>query len=37
MTFEQRVSELGLQLPAEPVRPPGIQIPFDWVRVVGER
>jgi enamine deaminase RidA (YjgF/YER057c/UK114 family) len=37
VTFEQRVSELGLQLPAEPLLPPGVQIRFDWVRVVGER
>jgi enamine deaminase RidA (YjgF/YER057c/UK114 family) len=37
VTFEQRVSELGVQLPAEPLLPPGVQIPFDWVRVVGER
>ena len=37
MTFEQRVSELGLQLPPEPLLTPGVQIPFDWVRVVGER
>ena len=37
MTFEQRVSELGLQLPLEPLLPPGLRIPFDWVRVIGER
>jgi enamine deaminase RidA (YjgF/YER057c/UK114 family) len=37
MTFEQRVSELGLQLPPEPLLPLGVEIPFDWVRVVGER
>jgi enamine deaminase RidA (YjgF/YER057c/UK114 family) len=37
MMFEQRVAELGLQLPPEPVLPPGVQIPFDWVRVVGDR
>lgn len=37
MSFEQRVSELGLQLPAEPLLPPGVRIPFDWARVVGER
>jgi enamine deaminase RidA (YjgF/YER057c/UK114 family) len=35
--FEQRVSELGLQLPPEPLLPKGIRIPFEWVRVVGER
>jgi enamine deaminase RidA (YjgF/YER057c/UK114 family) len=37
VTFEQRVSELGLHLPPEPLLPPGVRIPFDWVRVVGER
>jgi enamine deaminase RidA (YjgF/YER057c/UK114 family) len=37
MTFEQRVFELGLQLPPEPLLPPGVRIPFEWVRVVGER
>jgi enamine deaminase RidA (YjgF/YER057c/UK114 family) len=37
MTYEQRISELGLQLPPEPLLPPGIQIPFEWVRIVGER
>jgi hypothetical protein len=24
---------LGLQLPAEPLLPPGIRVPFDWVLV----
>jgi enamine deaminase RidA (YjgF/YER057c/UK114 family) len=37
MMFEQRVTELGLQLPPEPLLPPGVRIPFDWVRVAGER
>lgn len=37
MTFEQRVAELGLELPPEPVLPKGVRIPFDWVRVVGDR
>ena len=35
--FEQRVAELGLKLPPEPLLPAGVQIPFDWVRVVGDR
>jgi hypothetical protein len=36
--FEQRVSELGLQLPPEPLLPKGVRILFEWVRVVfGER
>jgi enamine deaminase RidA (YjgF/YER057c/UK114 family) len=37
MTVEQRIAELGLLLPPEPVLPPGVRVPFDWVRVVGER
>jgi enamine deaminase RidA (YjgF/YER057c/UK114 family) len=37
MMFEQRVAELGLQLPPEPLLPKGVRIPFDWVRVVGDR
>jgi hypothetical protein len=37
MSFEQRLSELGLQLPPEPLLPVGMSIPFDWVRVVGDR
>ena len=37
MTVEQRIVELGLQLAPEPLLPPGVRVPFDWVRVVGER
>ena len=37
MTFEQRVAEIGLQLPPEPLLPSGVRIPFDWARVVGDR
>lgn len=37
MSFEQRVSDLGLRLPPEPLLPPGVRIPFDWVRVIGDR
>jgi enamine deaminase RidA (YjgF/YER057c/UK114 family) len=37
VSFEQRVAELGLQMPAAPVLPPSVRIPFDWVRVVGDR
>ena len=37
MTFEQRAAELGLQLPPGPLLPEGVRIPFDWVRVVGDR
>ena len=35
--FEQRVADLGLQLPPEPLLPIDVRIPFDWVRVVGDR
>ena len=34
---EQRLEELGLQLPDEAKLPPGITIPFQWVRVRGNR
>jgi enamine deaminase RidA (YjgF/YER057c/UK114 family) len=37
MSFEHRVAELGLELPPEPLLPKGIRIPFDWVRIVGDR
>jgi enamine deaminase RidA (YjgF/YER057c/UK114 family) len=37
VSFEQRVADLGLQLPSEPVLPPDVRIAFDWVRVVGDR
>jgi enamine deaminase RidA (YjgF/YER057c/UK114 family) len=37
MTVEERLRALGLALP-EPTRaPPGVQLPFVWVRVVGDR
>ncbi len=34
---EQRLEELGLQLPGEAKLPPGITTPFQWVRVRGNR
>jgi enamine deaminase RidA (YjgF/YER057c/UK114 family) len=34
---EQRLAERGLVLPPEPKLPPGITIPFQWVRVRGRR
>ena len=34
---EQRLNDLGLELPAEPKLPPGTTIPFQWVRVRGNR
>ncbi len=37
MTIAARLSELGLFLPKPAVVPPGIHLPFKWVRVVGNR
>jgi enamine deaminase RidA (YjgF/YER057c/UK114 family) len=34
---EERLKELGLDLPAEAKVPPGMTIPFQWVRVRGSR
>ncbi|CAM3876069.1 RidA family protein [Smaragdicoccus niigatensis] len=34
---ERRLSELGFQLPRPAVLPPGVRIPFSWVRVHGSR
>lgn len=34
---EQRLSDLGYELPPEPKVPPGVKIPFKWVRVHGSR
>jgi enamine deaminase RidA (YjgF/YER057c/UK114 family) len=34
---EQRLAELGSELPAEATLPPGITIPFQWARVHGTR
>ena len=37
MRIEQRLTDLGLTLP-EPVKlPPGMSLPFPWVRVYGDR
>ena len=37
MRVERRLADLGLQLP-EPMRlPPGVVLPFPWVRVHGDR
>lgn len=35
--IESRLSELGLVLPAPMVLPPGVSLPFPWVRVHGHR
>ncbi|MBL8317151.1 MAG: RidA family protein [Burkholderiaceae bacterium] len=36
-TIEQRLSSLGLTLPAPLQLPPGAVLPFPWVRVAGNR
>ena len=35
--IDQRLAELGLELPAEVQLPPGVVVPFQWVRVQGNR
>ena len=37
MDVERRLDELGLSLPAAPALPAGVEIPFAWVRVRGDR
>ena len=37
MGADARVEALGLVLPPAPVLPPNVSIPFEWVRVVGDR
>ena len=37
MNIESRLAELGLELPAPLVLPPGVKLPFPWVHVVGNR
>ena len=37
MDIEQRLAERGLQLPAPMMVPAGVEIPFAWVRVRGDR
>lgn len=36
-TIEERLSRLGLRLPPPLQLPPGVTLPFPWVRVVGTR
>lgn len=36
-TPEERLAELGLVLPAPLKLPPGVTLPFPWVRIVGSR
>jgi enamine deaminase RidA (YjgF/YER057c/UK114 family) len=37
MSAEARIAERGLVLPPEPKLPPGVSIPFQWVRVMDDR
>ena len=37
MKIEQRLAELGLQLPAPAPAPPGFKFSFAWVRLAGSR
>ena len=37
MVIEQRLAELGLVLPEPMKLPPGLALPFPWVRVHGDR
>ena len=37
MRVERRLEDLGLVLPKEAQLPPGVEIPFRWVRVQGNR
>jgi enamine deaminase RidA (YjgF/YER057c/UK114 family) len=37
MHIEKRLKDLGLILPQPPQIPPGVVLPFGWVRVVGKR
>jgi enamine deaminase RidA (YjgF/YER057c/UK114 family) len=36
-TVEERLHDMGLALPAEMKLPPGLDVPFSWVRVRGNR
>ena len=37
MHVEQKLGELGLELPGPTKTPPGLVLPFSWVRVRGDR
>jgi enamine deaminase RidA (YjgF/YER057c/UK114 family) len=37
MDVEQRLERFGLELPPPPAVPPGVEIPFAWVRTSGHR
>jgi len=34
--IENKLAELGLELPAPPAPPPGVQLPFEYVRLHGD-
>ena len=34
--IEERLADLGLELPAPPAPPPGVRLPFEYVRVHGD-
>jgi len=36
-TINTRLDELGLTLPPQPQAPPGVALPFRWIRIYGER
>jgi hypothetical protein len=36
-TIEDRLAQLGFELPQPLKLPPGVTLPFPWVRVVGKR
>jgi enamine deaminase RidA (YjgF/YER057c/UK114 family) len=36
-TIESRIAALGLTLPPPMLAPPGVRLPFEWVRVRGRR
>jgi enamine deaminase RidA (YjgF/YER057c/UK114 family) len=36
-TIEDRLTALGLQLPQPLKLPPGVKLPFPWIRIVGSR
>ncbi|WP_249416266.1 RidA family protein [Streptomyces sp. TS71-3] len=37
MKIEKRLDELGLELPQPMKLPPGVTLPFPWVRILGSR
>ena len=37
MGVAERIAELGLELPPEPLMPPHVRITFEWARTMGDR